>query len=201
MKYIIKDFFSFLLKPKVDTGTQKKSLILKENIYLFLFSLLISLIGAILTTVFLVFNLVETSTERYYQEIPFISTNLVFGINYLLLPIIEELNFRLYLRFTPLNLSVSITIFCYYLISLLLESSYYTIDHIFWIKIAICSLILLFLYFIFRNNLLKGNLENAWKKNIRIVYYISILIFAYFHITKYTITPSSNIQLLQVAYC
>jgi len=98
--------------------------------------------------------------------------------------IYEELAFRLFLKFSPVKLSISISLLVYFLLSKFLQFEIYSLN-----VYVYGSIILFFMFTLFLN--IKSIIE--YTRNIIIKYfkhffYISIILFAILHIVQFEIT-------------
>lgn len=106
----------------------------------------------------------------------------------LILPLVEEVAFRLSLRFKPVYLALSISVFLYYILSKLVFSSKISaVDDTFMIRAGIALGFGLLIWPLFSFRSLKSLLSRFWENNFRFIYYASCLVFAWIHISKYEI--------------
>ncbi len=97
-------------------------------------------------------------------------------------PVIEEITFRLFLKYSNLNLSISIGGFCYFLISLITKTKFYSLESSTLMKV-VTSIIISFLIYILIEKKNKDFLLRAfWKRNQLKIIYFSIFIFGLIHL-------------------
>ena len=97
-------------------------------------------------------------------------------------PLLEEISFRLFLRFTPLNISLSFAGLCYYIISTFTQTKYYSLDFFTGIKVVISFFLAFGLYRLTMRQSIQRILENFWRKRSLMLVYSSIVIFALIHL-------------------
>lgn len=96
-----------------------------------------------------------------------------------LIPFIEEVAFRLPLRYTRFNLSLSFSFICFIIFRIFLNiPKNISIILIVPIFVILCFIVL-------RNNLVEERIEEFWKKNFKWFFYFSAIFFGLLHITNY----------------
>ncbi|WP_161596077.1 CPBP family glutamic-type intramembrane protease [Patiriisocius marinus] len=115
-----------------------------------------------------------------------IINKLIIGV--LIAPILEELLFRLSLIYSKFNISITLTIFSYYIVSKFLGLNIFEFENIILrIFIAISAG-----YFCFKilNNSIKidEKLKKTFSEYNRSIVYFSILLFAFSHLFNYDLT-------------
>jgi hypothetical protein len=96
-------------------------------------------------------------------------------------PIIEELAFRIGLKFSKWNVIIMFTFSSFTFIKL-----YFISD---WFFSILTSLILGFIVFIiFNNKIIFNSIEKFWWQNKRLVFYFSLFVFSFMHLNNYNIT-------------
>ena len=116
----------------------------------------------------------------------------------LILPLIEEVAFRLALVFKPLYLSLSITALTYYLLSkLIYKTKISALDDSFTTRIFLAIVFGMIGYLIINIPAVHLRLKGVWCAHFRFILYSSCLLFAWIHIAKYEIILL-NILLLPI---
>lgn len=114
------------------------------------------------------------------------------------LPFVEEIAFRLSLRFRPFYLALSSSVFMYYVLSKLVYSARISaIDESFVLRFTISILFGLTLFATISFTNLKDTLARFWGRHFRVIYYLSCIVFAWIHITKYELN-TLNLLLLPI---
>ncbi|MGM9475027.1 hypothetical protein ACS5PU_01305 [Pedobacter sp. GSP4] len=132
---------------------------------------------------------------RFFKENSWKSV-LLFGL--VVAPLIEELTFRLALKYTPLNLGISLSLLFYFTLSILTKSPFYKIDRFFIIKSAIVAVFFVLSFLIFKRKKVDMLLQQIWEK-----YYVSIILcfaflFALLHIRNLEDFSIKNLFLIPV---
>lgn len=115
-----------------------------------------------------------------------------------ILPFIEEIAFRLSLVFNAFYLSLSSGVLLYYFLSkAIFNTKISAIDESFILRISIALVFGIFIYFILQSKGAKERMAKFWNTHFHYIYYISCLVFAWMHISKYEISWV-NILLLPI---
>ncbi len=116
----------------------------------------------------------------------------------LILPLLEEVAFRLSLRFRPSFLALSLGVFCYYLLTkLIYHTKVSLVDESFAMRVGASLLASLLIYLLVRLESVKQQLASFWDNHFSIIYYATCLVFAWIHVSKYELTLL-NILLLPI---
>ena len=103
-----------------------------------------------------------------------------------ILPLVEEVAFRLSLIFNSIYLSLSSTILMYYFLT---KAIFYTkisaVDDSFILRVSISIFFGVLIFLILNIKMVKEKVAEFWSSHFRSIYYISCLIFAWIHISKY----------------
>ena len=106
-----------------------------------------------------------------------------------ILPFLEEVAFRLSLRFKPIYLTVSSVVLSYYILTkLVFQSSMSLIDDSFVVRVLASLFVGLIVFFIVNEATVKERLTRFWASYFRWIYYTICLLFAWVHITKYELS-------------
>jgi len=191
---LLKSFFLFIKNPdnKPDTDRSVKYIIY-EMIGLYLMKMLL-LIPVILTVGLIIEpkNVQSASMAERFSPLLFL---LVGGF---ILPFFEEVAFRLSLKFRPLYLALSSSVFCYYILTKLVYGSKISlVDDSFLTRLLASLLFGILLYPLINFKKVKMVLVNFWESNFRIIYYVICISFAWIHISKYELTWL-NLMLLPI---
>lgn len=107
-------------------------------------------------------------------------------ITVIILPVVEEVGFRLSLKFKPIYLALSFGVFLYYLLT---KAVFYTkitaIDESFVTRIGFAVGLVVLLYPLLNMKPVKERLADFWENNFRTIYYLSCVLFAGIHIFNY----------------
>lgn len=115
-----------------------------------------------------------------------------------ILPFVEEIAFRLSLRFKPGYLALSLSVISYYILTkLVYHTNISLVDESFLYRVGISIGIGLFLYPLITRNTIRGLLAAFWSQHFRAIYYTTCLFFAWVHITKYELNLT-NLLLLPI---
>jgi hypothetical protein len=190
MIILLKKLYNFIIYPILDTVTilnwkQK----LKHTLFFYVFSLILSVFFVLLIKFF--FNLNNVGISQIKEEWSLLK--LLF-IGSLILPILEEIVFRLPLKFKPINISISFFFLIYAFISkVFFNVGYLTINF----NVIIIMFFSLFFGFLIYFFMLKNfdYFNTFWNKNFRWIYYFSVFSFGLLHIGNFQIDKLSFIIL------
>lgn len=183
MKKLFIDVFLF-----VKTGNPNKSelKLTKGGIFFgtFLLDIILGILFAFLISLFLPFIIDTESAKSYVAESVNNGLIPVFVI-LIIAPLIEEISYRLFLKFTPLNLALSFTFISYFVLSLATKTEYYIINFSSLYILLICVGVFVISYLLIKKK--KEIITQFYKNKFRLILYFSILLFAYSHLTNYPI--------------
>ncbi len=192
---LLKDIFNFIKKPHNVAAGDKKSTRIKIydtiGLYLLKFIFLIPLI--------IFFALVydpenvqsENMADRFF---PFMLL-LVGGV---ILPLIEEIGFRLSLKFKPIYFALSSSVLTYYFLTkVIYQTKNSAVDESFLTRTSIAIILGLILFPIFNAKLIKEKLADFWNNHFPCIFYLSCVVFAWIHISKYEVNLV-NVLLLPI---
>jgi len=185
----MKDLINFALRPKIclENKTTHKNIIVR-NIIIFLINLFLTILGSILIT-FVVAKF-DISSNNISQHLQYISILILGLINYLIMPFMEELKYRLFLIFKPVNISITFFIVSFSIISLLNKSSIFEFDRFFLPKFISSILIGISVFLVLNRELrIRDFFEKVWIKYFKYFFYFSVLIFGISHLNKYSLSP------------
>ena len=116
----------------------------------------------------------------------------------IILPLIEEIGFRLSLKFKPAYLAGSLSVFTYYILTkAVFQTNISLVDESFAIRMLTSLAVGIIVFPILNISSVKEKLASFWNKHFRSIFYISCIIFAWIHISKYEIT-FLNVLLLPI---
>lgn len=177
-----KELLKFLIAPDINVSNNQS---IKKNIkdifVFYILKLLISLLLAFI--VFKLFDVEKVGLEKIENQF---SPIIIILIGSILVPLFEETAFRLSLIFKPIYLSTSATLFFLYFISkLYFKTGYLDFDNHFILRLVLSILFGVLVFFI--STKYKTNLNFYWNANFKWIYYFSIILFAFVHITNFEI--------------
>jgi len=186
IKQSIKDFASFVISPKMPSHSdasfnQKLSTSIILFILKFAFSVLVAgLIGLFYEPK----NLTDQSLSERFEPLLYL---IVGGM---LLPCYEEIFFRLSLKFKPIYLALSAFCLGYYVCTKFVYGTRLTmLDDTFYVRIATGIFIGTVCFIILRNKRLLEYFRNTWTQKFSVIYYLSVIIFAWLHVFNFELTP------------
>ena len=102
----------------------------------------------------------------------------------ILVPILEETGCRAFLKYSSINIYLSISLIIFFSISLFSGFKIYVFEwHVLWIAIVAFCIGLIPLYFL--NNIPKKSILNFYNSRASILFYGSATVFALFHLSNY----------------
>lgn len=107
-------------------------------------------------------------------------------ITVVILPVVEEVGFRLSLKFKPIYLALSLGVFLYYLLT---KAVFYTkitaVDESFVTRAGVAVAMVVLLYPLLSMKPIREKMAQFWESNFRTIYYLSCVLFAVIHIFNY----------------
>lgn len=188
------DLVSFIRRP-INKPSIEKSI--KHKIYdtigLFFIKLVFSITVALLLQ--LVYEPENQTTASMTERFGPLGLLLVGG---LILPIFEEITFRLSLKFSPIYLALTSGTFTYYIMTkAVFKSRLSLIDDTFWYRVLAGVTILLIVYAIASKSSIRQALQQFWKTQFKWIYYLSCVSFAWLHIFNFELNVT-NLLLLPI---
>ena len=114
------------------------------------------------------------------------TTGTIFLLSMIILPLLEEISFRMSLRFKPVYLALSIGILSYYGITkMVYQTNLTNTDHHFNVRVLISLTTILITYMIVSPSKIKGHLDTFWKVHFKWIFYFFCITFAWMHILNY----------------
>ncbi|MEO1653568.1 MAG: CPBP family intramembrane glutamic endopeptidase [Bacteroidota bacterium] len=175
---LLKDMWFFFKNPQPQPEAWKsKSQAFKEMGQILLIDYALMLLSTIPLLLFLNKEIMDShKMDEVLKEFPPL---MIFFYGALLAPVMEEIAFRLYLRFSPLNLMISFLLLSLFFGTMLPTSLLY---HPVFMVVAL--LLVLSFLFLFRKRIAQS-LEHFWRKQWAYIYYFSALLFGFFHLSNY----------------
>ncbi len=110
-------------------------------------------------------------------------------VSVLILPLLEEVAFRLSLKFKPIFLALTLGVITYYIVT---KGVYHTklsdVSVYFMERCLIALAIMVVCYPLFSLSKIKRALEQFWASNFRGIFYVICLAFAWVHILNYELS-------------
>ena len=189
---LFKDIIGFIKTPKNQKNEDKS---VKQKIYDTIGLYILKLILLIPVVVFfaLVYDPENVQKANMTERFSPLVLLLVGGI---ILPCVEEVAFRLSLKFKPMYFALSSTVFSYYFLTkLVFQTKISAVDESFVIRACIAVALGILLYPIVNITSVKERLTKFWSTHFRSIYYISCILFAWIHITKYELNLTNFLLL------
>lgn len=180
---ILPDFLTFIYKPNSDKVSGSFGRKILKLLFLFLIVLISRMALSFMNGFFISSPLKE---DMNHSDLVFLL------LSCSLIPIIEELAFRLPLLFSPRNVSLSSGIISFYLINRLfvLESQFDTGNY-FFLRVMMAAIIGGIVWMISNKNV--NDIKHFYERNVSLMVYTYSLIFAVMHIGNYDL--DSNVLL------
>ena len=135
-----------------------------------------------------------TGIVRILFDISFVSglleTPIFVMLNILAFPILEEIAFRLPLKYERLNLCLSVLIISYYIISILLAGDVVDVNNRLIIRIVLSITIAILIYTILGVKKNDQKVGEFWDGHYKMVFYSFLLMFTFRHLDSYMLTIS-----------
>jgi len=181
----------FIKTPKADssdsiTGPQK----LKATWSVFIVKLVVTIV--ISMVVGLIYDPVNTTSSRHAEFTIF--KMILVGV--LVLPFLEEVAFRLSLKFKPLYLALSTAVLVYYLSTKgIYQTQLSNLEDHFNIRVLLSVTSFIVAYPLYNWSPLQRRLQHIWQKHLSWVLYVFCLFFALVHTLNYELTPWTMVML------
>jgi len=191
---LFKEIVNFIKNPKNEINIAKST---KQKIYdtiglLFLKMLFLIPVVLFFAIIYDPENIQERNMSERFTPIVL----LLVGV--LILPFLEEALFRLSLKFKPIYLALTSSVFCYYILTkLVFYTKLSALDESFLTRVVISILLGVVFYPIINIKKIKAILSEFWTRHFQSVYYTSCLVFAWMHYSKYELNWT-NVLLLPI---
>lgn len=193
-KSLLIELVNFIRRPKNEPSIEKST---RHKIYdtigLFLIKLVFSItVASLLQLVYEPENQTSVSMSERFGPLTLL---LVGGI---ILPIFEEITFRLSLKFKPLYLALTSGTFTYYIMTkAVFKSRLSMVDDTFWYRVLVGVMTMLIVYMISSRRPIRQALQQFWKTQFKWIYYLSCISFAWLHIFNFELNVA-NLLLLPI---
>ncbi|OQD44117.1 hypothetical protein BUL40_00760 [Croceivirga radicis] len=182
MLQLVRNIYGGTIKPKnIETAIYSKP---GNKIILLLKIFFVKIILSYSLVFFLSFfknfenNTVQSIEEDFGLQLSFL-------IVVIIVPIYEEIIFRLPLVYRPINLALSVFGLCYFFLSsFIFGSNFLTLDINLFYKLVFSLVVALSVYF---GGKRFSRLGSFWNGNFQVIYYSSILLFGFAHILNFKI--------------
>lgn len=181
-KSLLIDLVNFMRRP-IDKPSIEKSARHKvyDTIGLFFIKIVFSItIATLLQFIYEPENQTSASMSERFSPLVLL---LVGGI---ILPVFEEITFRLSLKFSPINFALTSGTFTYYIMTkAVFKSRLSLVDDTFWYRVIVAVIILLIAFMISNRGPIRQILQQFWKIHFKLIYYVSCISFAWLHIFNF----------------
>jgi len=180
----IKSLIAFAKKPVYKFQQQPFNLNLKRFGFILFIDIIFMVVSMGLFSAIAFFGLNEIfknhKNMEIFNEVPLV---LVTFLMVFFAPILEELIFRLHLKYRRWVINILLPLAIIIISTLLIDTN----SSIITIGVILIGLIILTLFIIF-NLKITTCLEQVWNKKFNLVFYISTILFALIHITNYELS-------------
>lgn len=181
---LFRDLFHFVKKPSLEEHTEKSTrLKVYDTIGLFIVKM-VCMIPVILffALIYDPENVQKASMSERFTPL------MMFLVGGVVLPLVEEIAFRLSLRFKPIYLALSIAVFLYYFLTKAVFSTKISaIDDTFFLRAGLSLGFGVLLFPLLIYEMIKVKLIRFWEVNFRWIYHVISVVFAWVHLSKYEI--------------
>ena len=175
------EFLKFIYKPH-EEKEQNSSIYRKmyRTALLFIVSFPLTLILTIVITY------ITNRSVKIHESIDNYNFHL-FILTCLIIPSIEEVAFRLPLRYSKINLSLSITVLSFYIINYFFTlKDHFDIENFFFLRIVLSILVGITCYLLCVKY--SNSFVELYKNNFNVIFYFFAALFALMHISNYEFT-------------
>jgi len=182
---LLRDLVDFIKSPFIKPSLEKT---VKNKIYdtvgLFVIKLFFSIsLASILQFVYEPENLTSTSMAERFAPV------LLLVVGGIVLPLFEEIAFRLSLKFKPTYFALTTGGFTYYVFTkAIFKSRLSLIDDTFWYRVIIAISMVLITYVLCSGKNIKLRMQQYWERHFKIIYYLSCTSFAWLHIFNFELS-------------
>ncbi|WP_412062615.1 hypothetical protein [Rubrivirga sp. IMCC45206] len=189
---LLKDVVAFLKRPHLEPRTDKST---RFKVYDTIGLYVLKIVA--LVPVALFFALVHdpenvqsaSMAERFSPAVLLLLAGLV-------LPFFEEVGFRLSLVFRPTYLAVTASVLTYYVLTKAVYGTKISmVDESFAVRVAVSGLLGVVLFPLLRRERVADRVSAFWAQHFRVIFYLSCVVFAWMHITKYEVTLTTVLLL------
>ncbi|MCF0059707.1 type II CAAX prenyl endopeptidase Rce1 family protein [Dyadobacter sp. CY356] len=187
MKMIISELSILLSEGKVISGKNQFYLRLIEFLRIYLLALLLSFFsGILLFTFFEVFN-IEKPVNVFLNSFRQKSWVYQIALACLYAPIVEELQFRLCLKYSKINFAAFSGIWLFYFLKKFMTGYglFGELNHT-SLAVGLSLIFMAMIYsFLHENGDINNRLEKFWRKRYKVIFYLSVIGFGFLHITNF----------------
>lgn len=189
---LFKEIINFIKNPKNEKNFTKST---KQKIYDTVGLLLLKMLFLVPVVLFFAIvydpeNIQEENMSERFTPIVLLLVGVI------ILPLLEEVLFRLSLKFKPIYLALTLSVFCYYFLTkLVFYTKLSALDDSFLTRAVISILLGVIFYPIINIKKIKATLSEFWTRHFQSVYYISCLVFAWMHYSKYELNWTNALLL------
>ncbi|WP_394746861.1 hypothetical protein [Spongiimicrobium salis] len=182
---LTRDLVNFMKSPRGGIAENKS---LRGKIYdtigLFVMKVVFSIVVAsLLQFIYEPENLTSKSMAARFSPLALL---MVGGI---VLPLFEEITFRVSLKFKPIYLSLTTGGFTYYILTkAIFKSRLSLVDETFWYRIISAIIIILITYTFYSRKRVNAKAQRFYRKHFRMIYYLSCMSFAWLHIFNFELS-------------
>ena len=191
---LIKDLTRFISQPRY---LPLKELTVKNKVYdtlgLFLIKLVFSLLVANVLAIFYEpKNITDANMAERFTPLAYLM------VGGLILPIYEEVCFRLSLKFKTLYAALTIMALSYYLLTkAIYKTNLSLVDETFYTRVGLSLILGIISFILMYRKKIYQKLTVLWENNIKWIYYLSCVLFAWLHIFNFELNLT-NILLLPI---
>jgi hypothetical protein len=176
------DIIAFIKAPHIERDTIKP---IKTKLYdtIALFILKMMFLIPVLLFFALVYDPDNVQSQNMADRFSPLVLLLVGGI---ILPLVEEIAFRLSLVFKPFYFALSSSALFYYLLTkAVFQTKISAFDDTFFLRLWGSLGFGIIIYLAVNRTAVRQLLEKFWVANFRYIYYLSCIVFAWMHLSKY----------------
>jgi len=179
---LFQDIVGFVKKPTNETAVDKST---KFKIYDTIGLFVVKILFLIPISIFVGLihdpeNLTKTSMAERFSPL------ILLLVTVLILPVVEEIAFRLSLKFKPIYLALTSGVFLYYILTkAVFGTKISAVDETFVTRLALSVGFALLLYPILNVKSISKKLIAVWTNHFRSIYYVSCITFAWIHVFNY----------------
>lgn len=129
-------------------------------------------------------GLIRINFAIHFKPIDVSLINLWFA-NLLIIPILEEIAFRLSLKLSIINLSLSVSIISFMVACYVLGIDIIDFNQNMLVRLAVALMGFITTYFLLRNKRIFENVTKVWKNNYKAIFYLFLSLFVTRHIDSY----------------
>ncbi|WP_020569498.1 CPBP family glutamic-type intramembrane protease [Neolewinella persica] len=179
---LFKDIVGFVKKPENREATEKSTKFkVYDTIGLFVVKILCLIpISILVGLIHDPENLTKSSMAERFSPL------MLLLVTVLILPMVEEVAFRLSLKFKPIYLALTSGVFLYYVLTkAVFGTKISAVDETFLTRIVLSIGLVLLLYPLLNMKSISKKLAEVWTNHFRSIYYVSCITFAWIHVFNY----------------